>query len=118
LAGLPPRCSYGGRGDFAELADLVNAVAQHGKPYAPMTIVRLDLGTWGRMKVALVPPNLLSAMWLQLAFHSASGAKLHTCAQCKKPFVVGSGTGRRNTAMYCSRTCNMAAFKARQAEAS
>jgi hypothetical protein len=109
------------RGERAALAERVNAGLQFAQwpghvRYAPAAVARLDLGADGRMRVALVPPNLLSAMWLQLAFHAASDAKLLRCEQCQRPFVIGTGTGRRNTAKYCSRACNMGAFKARQAE--
>jgi hypothetical protein len=66
----------------------------------------------GSLAPILVPDTLLSAMWMQLALHAASQAKLLTCHQCGKPFEVGTGTGRRETAMYCSNACKVAAFKA------
>ena len=44
----------------------------------------------------------------------ASDTELISCEHCKSPYVVGTGTGRRNTAKYCSRKCKVAAFRARQ----
>lgn len=67
----------------------------------------------GQLRLVFVPPDLLQAMWLQFAQHVCSGTHLFMCQRCNKPFVVGAGTGRRRTAMYCSNACKVAAFQAR-----
>jgi hypothetical protein len=80
---------------------------------------------WGRVRLALrpkpeggvepvlVPFNLIQAMWLQLGLHAASEAKLLRCERCGTPFRAGTGTGRRDTAKYCSNACKVAAFRRR-----
>jgi hypothetical protein len=80
---------------------------------------------WGRVRIALrpkpeggvepvlVPFNLVQAMWLQLGLHAASEAKLLRCERCGMPFRAGAGTGRRDTAKYCSNACKVAAFRKR-----
>lgn len=68
----------------------------------------------GGVRMVLVPPDLIRALWLQFAEHVCSGTHLFRCARCNKPFSVGTGTGRRRTAMYCSNACKVAAYQARQ----
>jgi hypothetical protein len=68
----------------------------------------------GSLSPYLVPGSLVQAMWLQLALHAASAAKLLSCERCGSPFRVGGGTKRRSTAKYCSNACKVAAYKARQ----
>jgi hypothetical protein len=68
----------------------------------------------GSLVPVLIPASLIQAIWLQLALHAASGAKLLSCDRCGKPFQVGTGTKRRSTAKYCSNACKVAAYKARQ----
>jgi hypothetical protein len=66
----------------------------------------------GRLSMILTPPDLLRAMWFQFAQHACSGTHLFRCDWCNNPFVVGTGTKRRSTAKYCSRTCKQAASNA------
>jgi hypothetical protein len=67
----------------------------------------------GKLGLRLVPADLIRAMWMQFALHACSDAHLFSCERCGGPFQVGSGTGRRSTAKYCSNGCKVAAFKAR-----
>lgn len=67
----------------------------------------------GRLYWCPIPPDLVRAMWLQFAMHASSGAKLFRCQRCNEPFAVGTNTGRRSTAAYCSNACKVAAFKER-----
>ncbi len=62
----------------------------------------------GELPTLKVRPNtLMSAIMLQFALHVSSPiGELKMCAQCKKWFPFGSGTGKRSTAMYCSKKCN------------
>jgi hypothetical protein len=68
----------------------------------------------GRTAPVLVPTNLLEFMWFELALHASSQAKIFRCERCGTPFRVGPGTGRRETAMFCSGACKQAAFKVRR----
>jgi len=70
-----------------------------------------------RAAVVFVPSSLIQFLWLQLALHAASDAKLLRCQHCGIPFRVGTGTGRRDTAKYCSRRCNVAAYNTRHGSA-
>jgi hypothetical protein len=81
-----------------------------------LALVRTELrmGIDGRLRLVLVPPNLFHGMWLQLAQHVCSENDLFRCERCGKPFTVGTGTGRRNTAKCCSNACKVAAFQARK----
>jgi hypothetical protein len=63
--------------------------------------------------VVFVPSSLIQFLWLQLALHAASNAKLRRCEHCSNPFRVGTGTGRRDTAKFCSNACKVAAFRQR-----
>jgi hypothetical protein len=76
--------------------------------------LRMDLRRQsdGRLQFSLAPPDLLSGMWYQFVEHACSGARLFRCERCQHPFRVGSGTGRRNTSKYCSKSCGMAAWQA------
>jgi hypothetical protein len=67
----------------------------------------------GRLHWCHVPPDLIRAMWLQFAMYASSETKLFRCQRCNEPFVVGTHTGRRSTAVYCSNACKVAAFKER-----
>jgi hypothetical protein len=67
----------------------------------------------GHLYWCQVPPDLIRAMWLQFAMHASSGTKLFRCQRCNEPFIVGTHTGRRRTAIYCSNACKVAAFQAR-----
>lgn len=73
----------------------------------------------GRERPALYiePPNLLSALWLQIAQHVTSDRKFRRCLQCGTGFVFGSGTGRRRSGHYCSDRCRKAAWLINQEQA-
>jgi hypothetical protein len=85
-----------------------------------------SIGGWGRLRTELrpqpasklaivwVPSSLIQFLWLQLALYAVGDAQLFRCEQCGHPFLVGSRTGRRSKAKYCSNTCRLAAFRERQ----
>ena len=66
-----------------------------------------------KLTAVLVPASLIQFLWLQFALHAQSDAKLWRCEHCGDPFTVGSGTGRRETAKFCSNACKVAAFRTR-----
>jgi hypothetical protein len=72
--------------------------------------------TLGTLTPTLIPQSLGQAMYIQLALHAASGARLWGCEHCSAPFYVGTGTKRRSTAKYCSNACKVAAHKKRHRE--
>jgi hypothetical protein len=98
------------KGDVSELAKLWNS--SHGSG-----VIRTELrvGPNERLEMVFAPPDLIQAMWLQFAQFACSQAQLFRCQCCGKPFQVGTGTGRRRTAKFCSNACKVAAFKKRHA---
>jgi len=72
---------------------------------------------FGKVALVFVPTNLIQFLWLQFALHVGSDAKLLRCERCGAPFRVGTGTGRRDTAKFCSNACKVAAFRGRQINA-
>jgi hypothetical protein len=71
-------------------------------------------GADGKLAMVLVPSSLLQFLWFQFAQYAGSDAKLFRCEQCNQPFLVGTGTGRRSQAKYCSNACKLAAFRQRR----
>jgi hypothetical protein len=59
----------------------------------------------------VVPNDLLSTMWLQLAQQVSSSTGLRRCKWCSTWFEYGTGTGRRKSGHYCSSRCYKAAWK-------
>ncbi len=57
-----------------------------------------------RQRLTYRPPNLLAAMWLQLAEAVAGGFDFYSCDACGKFFQRGQG-GRRTDATTCSNAC-------------
>ncbi len=69
-----------------------------------------------RPQVEFDPRSLLNAMLLQFAF-AVSGRERHkACLWCKTWFAHGPGTGRRETAIYCSAKCQKAYQYAKRKE--
>jgi hypothetical protein len=108
-----------------EQAALKRAIAQldSGDPYGLSDLAaRFNTG-WSRLRAelrvekgfvfVLVPASLIQFLWLQFALHAASDARLLRCERCSQPFRVGTGTGRRGTAKFCSNACKVAAFRRR-----
>jgi hypothetical protein len=58
--------------------------------------------------LAIVPDNLIAAIWLQLAQQVSSSTGLRQCNWCSTWFVFGTGTGRRKSAHFCSDRCRQA----------
>ena len=77
--------------------------------------VELQIDEQGKLAWTMSPQDLIRALWLQFAQHVSSGTQLLRCERCNAPFIVGTGTGRRSTSMFCSSTCKVAAFRARAA---
>lgn len=83
-----------------------------------MTIKLLPNRKNDGLEAVPVPNTLLQAMWLQLAQSASVKQAWRRCQhhQCGTWFVVGHGTGRRSTALYCSDRCRKAAFFERKAK--
>jgi hypothetical protein len=56
----------------------------------------------GEPQLTLAPPDLCSALWLELAHSLTSDALLKRCQHCGELFEAGRGTGRREDAKFCS----------------
>jgi hypothetical protein len=96
-------------GDFSGLAEYYNQNVPGGRIQ-----VELRAQPTGKIAPVFVPQSLIAFLWLQFALHAASEAKLFRCERCGTPFRVGTGTGRRDTAKFCSNACKVAAFRGRQ----
>jgi hypothetical protein len=60
--------------------------------------------------------SLIGFLWLQFADAIATNRIFKPCAQCKRWFEI-SQESARNDKLYCSRTCRVRVYRARQAEA-
>lgn len=63
------------------------------------------------LELGLMPPNLISWLWLQVGQHMKR-KKVKTCKECGKFFMAGGGKGARarqsrKTQIYCSDGCRM-----------
>jgi hypothetical protein len=68
-------------------------------------VPRLVWNPDGSQSLAIVPPNLLGAMWLQFAQFASGAYQLRLCAACNKYFQVGEGVQKRSDAITCSDAC-------------
>lgn len=98
-----------GRHAWAQLTKLWNETTQGPALLRP----ELRANPNGVVRMILVPPDLIRAMWHQLG-EDVCRALLFRCQRCNKAFTVGTGTGRRRTAMYCSNACKVAAYQTRR----
>lgn len=94
--------------NWSEVIRLFNEV-EFGRGHIRPRLGNHKLG----VELLFVPTNLIEFMWLQFALFMASQAKLFRCERCNTPFLVGSGTGRRETAKFCSNACRVAVFRNR-----
>lgn len=64
----------------------------------------------GRPQLEFRPRSLIEFIYAQLIQDYTRGAKYKLCIRpgCGEYFYYGSGTGKRNTAMYCSAKCQKA----------
>jgi hypothetical protein len=74
----------------------------------PSMVVRIETKEGKLPWQEIVPTNLLSAMWLQVADEITKDVKYRQCAQCPRWFGYGSGTQHRETKKYCSTRCRVA----------
>jgi hypothetical protein len=70
----------------------------------------------GRPRLALLPSDLLAAMWLQLARAIDADKRYRTCRVCGKWFEV-SPEGARETRLTCSESCRSRSYRERQERA-
>jgi hypothetical protein len=63
----------------------------------------------------IVTPNLLMALWLQLAAAIEGEQRYQRCPQCRHWFQV-PGKARRDSTTYCSTRCRIKAFRERQGQ--
>ena len=81
-------------------------------------VLLLSAEDGARPTMVLQPPNLLSAIHLQLATAVAGGNSIRTCAECNRWFHTGIGDKvRRSVAIFCSEECkNRHHYKQRKAK--
>jgi hypothetical protein len=83
--------------------NLKNLIGIHGiKISAIDALVTIDPIT-NKPRLKFTPRNLLNALWLQAFQALSSDAQVRQCQQCDTWFEVGSGTGRRLDAVFCSK---------------
>lgn len=58
-------------------------------------------------QLQLRPPDLMAALWLQLAEKLSGGGPLRKCPFCHTWFQAGSGARRRVDAKFCSPDCQV-----------
>jgi hypothetical protein len=86
----------------------LRAGSRFGVQFKATTIDVLLLSAEGgaRPTMVLQPPNLLNAIWLQLATAVAGGNSIRACAECNRWFHTGIGDKvRRSVAIFCSEEC-------------
>lgn len=88
-----------------EMASVFNDYVGRDKP--SMT-VRIETGEGKLPSQIVVPTNLLSAMWLQVADEITKTINFRQCEQCPRWFSYGPGTQRRETKRFCSARCRVA----------
>ena len=67
------------------------------------------------MTVRIVPENLISAIWLQIALAIEGDKDYRQCSQCQRWFEVGGDL--REDAKYCQSSCRSKAYRDRQKKA-
>jgi hypothetical protein len=79
-------------------------------PEFQLTTVRVNGRKTDELEFFFRPASLLSAIYIQLFEDFTTGAELRLCKRpgCGSWFKFGPGTGRRNTALYCSPRCQKA----------
>ena len=103
------------QGDVVQTIESFSSLEWSWFDQMPLVEVRLSASADPvRPFLSLVPSTLMAAMWIQFAQAVASGIQLRRCAVCPTWFVFGTGTGRRNSANYCSDRCRKAAHRARK----
>ena len=69
-------------------------------------VLLLSAEDGARPTMVLQPPNLLSAIYLQLATAITGGNSIRACAECNRWFHTGIGDKvRRSVAIFCSEEC-------------
>ena len=66
----------------------------------------------GGLALTLPIDTLFGFMLMETALIMTGGSQVMRCAHCGTIFISGSGTGRRNTALYCTNRCRVAAQRA------
>lgn len=82
----------------------------------PSMTVRIETGEGKLPSQKVVPINLLSAMWLQIADELTGTDNFRQCRQCPRWFAYGPGTRHRETKRFCSARCRMAWHRHKKSE--
>lgn len=82
----------------------------------PSMIVRIETGEGKLPSQIVVPTNLLSAIWLQIADELTGTDNFRQCRQCPRWFAYGPGTRHRETKRFCSARCRMAWHRHKKSE--
>lgn len=88
-----------------KIASIFNDYVGRDKP--SMT-VRIEIREGKLPSQKVVPTNLLSALWLQVADEITKDVNFRQCEQCPRWFGYGPGTQHRETKRFCSNRCRQA----------
>jgi hypothetical protein len=114
-------------GIFGRLADVWDKYAASEKSEAVTELAELqeaNVSTLvptvslrsGRPVITLKASTLYAFMLMETALVVTGGTQITRCHNCNNIFATGPGTGRRNTAKYCSNRCRVAAQRHRDEE--
>jgi hypothetical protein len=85
--------------------DRLALVAQSGETglhFANIDVTLTCNPITGKLQFQLKPPDLLTALWLELAEFLTGDTTIKRCKHCGDWFVAGPGTGRQALAEFCS----------------
>lgn len=97
-----------------EISDCISILGKDARGLAPFiahgrfaSLADIEAGLYferdlDRRRLILRPKTLLDAIWLQFAQAAAGGANITKCRQCGSWFEVGTKSGRRSDAKFCS----------------
>ena len=91
------------------IGDLIEAISE--RPFAQAAIYLKGVDDPMRGGLYFKPANLHDGMWIQFIAAVGQNAQLRRCAQCPSWIVFGIGTGRRESAKFCTSACRRAAWK-------
>jgi hypothetical protein len=87
--------------DDKELSKLAALAGENGKQISRMDFFIVEDRASGTLRLQFRPPDLLSALWLQLGQKISRNRPFRECRYCGSWFECGSGTGRRLDAIFC-----------------
>lgn len=76
-----------------------------GHRFGQVSLQMIEKTERGGARLRIAPDSLYDALWIQFGEAVAANLKIKSCIYCNTPFAFGPGTGKRNTARYCTSPC-------------